>query len=153
MHLDGGGVDLLEGAEASLPERGGGGLRDQGCLPLGSFARNLSVHGEAPPLTHGRGGPLLASLKELYGGFRCQALVVVVIHLDHWGVGAGAEALDLAEGKEAVGSSLAVLDAEVVLNGALDVLRATDHAGGSAAELQWVLERRGDGRGGEQGMG
>jgi hypothetical protein len=41
----------------------------------------------------------------------------------------------------------------VVLNGALDVLRATDHEGGSAAELQWVLERRGDEKGRRAGDG
>jgi len=49
-----------------------------------------------------------------------QVLVVVVVDLDHGRVDAGAEALDLDEGEEAVGGGLALLDAQVLLYGLYD---------------------------------
>ena len=62
-------------------------------------------------------GAGLKSLEKLDGGFGGQVLVVVVVDLDHGGVDAGTEALDLDEGEETVGGGLALLDAEVGCDG------------------------------------
>lgn len=69
------------------------------------------------------------------GGLGGEILVVVVIDLDHGGVDAGAEALDLEEGEEAVLGGLATLDAQVASDG-LD-----DGVGAAAAELAGSLVR------------
>lgn len=68
-------------------------------------------------------------IDELPGRLGGQVLVVVVVDLDHGRVDAGAEALDLEVGEEAVGRRLALLDAEVLLD------RLDDGVGAAAAEL------------------
>lgn len=65
----------------------------------------------------GRGSALLESLEELDDGLGGKVLVVVVVDLDHGSVDAGTEALDLDEGEETILGGLALLDAEVVLDG------------------------------------
>jgi hypothetical protein len=67
---------------------------------------------------------LLEGREELDGGLGGEVLVVVVVDLDHGGVDAGAEALDLDEGEEAIGGGLALLDAEVGLDGLDNGVRA-----------------------------
>lgn len=79
------------------------------------------------------GGAGLEVLEQLDDGLGSQVLVVFVVDLDHGGVDAGAQALDLDKGKEAVGARLALLDAEVLLDG-LD-----DDVGAAAAELAGSL--------------
>lgn len=88
----------------------------------------------------GRGGltggsTLLEVLEQLGDGRGRQVLVVVVVDLDHGGVDAGTQALDLDKGEEAVGRGLALLDAELLLDG-LD-----DDVGTAATELAGSLER------------
>lgn len=60
----------------------------------------------------------------------CQVLVVVVVDLDHGGVGARAQTFDFGKGEEAVLCGFAVVDAEVFLNGGHDAVRASQLAGG-----------------------
>lgn len=64
-------------------------------------------------------------VEELLGGLGREVLVVIVVDLDHGGVDAGAETLDLEEGEEAVGRGLALLDAEVLRDGLDDGVGAT----------------------------
>merc|ERR1719474_1504697 len=59
-----------------------------------------------------------------------EVLVVVVVDLDHGRVGAGAEALDLADGEELVVSHAADTDAKVLLAGRHDLVAASEPAGG-----------------------
>lgn len=77
-------------------------------LPAGERARGGDLCGGA-----NGGGALLEGREQGDGGLGGEVLVVVVVDLDHGGVDAGAEALDLDEGEEAVGGGLALLDAEV----------------------------------------
>mmetsp|Transcript_6703 Transcript_6703/g.9978 ORF Transcript_6703/g.9978 Transcript_6703/m.9978 type:complete len:269 (+) Transcript_6703:336-1142(+) len=115
------------------------GCAQQRCLPLGPFAADLAVHGQRAPLAHGRRPALLAQLQQLHRRPRRQALIVVVVQLDHGRVGAGPQALHLPQGEQPVRRGLAVPDAQVVRDGALDVLRAADHAGRGPAQLDEVL--------------
>lgn len=82
------------------------------------------------------GGAVLEVLEQLGDRLGRQVLVVVVVDLDHGGVDAGAQALDLDKGEEAVGGGLALLDAELLLDG-LD-----DDVGAAAAELAGSLQRQ-----------
>mmetsp|Transcript_12938 Transcript_12938/g.19099 ORF Transcript_12938/g.19099 Transcript_12938/m.19099 type:complete len:283 (+) Transcript_12938:225-1073(+) len=113
----------------------------QRSFALWPFARHLPIHRQRAPHPDGGRGTLLAGLQELNGRLRGQALVVVVVHLDHGGVGTGPQALHLPQGEEPVLSRLSFLDGEVVLDGLLDFLRPADHAGRGAAQLQEVLPR------------
>lgn len=78
----------------------------------------------------GAGLEVLEQLDDRLGG---QVLVVVVVDLDHGGVDAGTETLDLDEGEETVSGGLALLDAEVLLDG-LD-----NDVGAAATELAGSL--------------
>lgn len=96
-------------------------------LASGVLARLSSSHGAS--LGHldvaaGSGGARLQSVEKLDGGFGSKVLVVFVVDLDHGGVDAGTEALDLDEGKQAVGGGLALLNAEVLGDGLDDGIRA-----------------------------
>lgn len=82
------------------------------------------------------GGAGPQGVEQLNGGLWGEVLVVVVVDLDHGGVDAGAEALNLDEGEEAVGGGLSLLDSEVLLDG-LD-----DDVGAAAAELAGCLYER-----------
>lgn len=62
-------------------------------------------------------GALFEALEELADSLGSQVLVVFVVDLDHGGVDAGTEAFDLDEGEETVGGGLALLDAELLLDG------------------------------------
>lgn len=77
----------------------------------------------------GRGGGLLEGLEEVDDRLGRQVLVVVVVDLDHGGVDAGAQALDLDEGEEVVLGRVAGGDAQVVGDGLDDLVAA------AAAEL------------------
>ena len=79
------------------------------------------------------GHALLEGGQQRLHGLGGQVLVVVVVDLHHGGVDAGAQALDLEEGEEAVGRGLALLDAQVLLDG-LD-----DDVAAAAAELAGCL--------------
>ena len=59
---------------------------------------------------------LLEVVEEGHRRLRREVLKEHVVHLDHRGVDAGAKALDLREGEEAIGGRLARLDAQVRLN-------------------------------------
>ena len=119
------------------------GLIEQRRLAQRSLAANLPVHGKAAPSAHRRGVAPLARLEQLDHGVRRQALVVVVVHLDHRSVGAGPEALNLEEGEESVLGRFAVLNAQVVGDSLFDVLRTADHARRRAAQLDEVLAHLG----------
>lgn len=56
-------------------------------------------------------------------------------YLDHGGVGARAEAFDLSQREQTIRSGLALLNVQVLLDGLLDLLRATHHARCRAAQL------------------
>jgi hypothetical protein len=71
----------------------------------------------------------LERLEQLHRGLGREVLVVLVVDLDHGRVDAGAQTLDFDEGEEAVGGSLALLDAQVGLYG------FDDGVGAAAAEL------------------
>lgn len=87
-------------------------------LPVAVLARLPAAEGSrGGDLGIGVGGGLLESREELLDGLGGEVLVVVVVDLDHGGVDAGAEALDLDEGEEAVLGGLALLDAEVLTDG------------------------------------
>lgn len=81
------------------------------------------------------GGALLQGRQQRLDRLGRQVLVVVVVDLDHGRVGAGAEALDLDEGEEAVGGGLALLDAQVLRDGLDDGVAA------AAAELAGRLAK------------
>jgi hypothetical protein len=80
-------------------------------------------------------------LEKILDGGGGKVLVVVVVNLDHGGVDAGTEAFDLEDGEETVGGGLALLNAELLLNGLDDNIRATASklAGGRSANLDKVL--------------
>lgn len=80
------------------------------------------------------GGGVLEGLEEVDHGLGGEILVVVVVDLDHGGVDASPQALDLDEGEEAVGGGLALLNTEVVAD-SLD-----DGVGAAASELAGCLE-------------
>jgi hypothetical protein len=63
-------------------------------------------------------------LEEVLHGGGGEILIVVVVDLDHGGVDAGTEALDLENGEETVGSGLALLNSELLLNGLDDNIRS-----------------------------
>lgn len=65
----------------------------------------------------GSGRGLLQGSEEGLDGLGGQVLVVVVVDLDHRGVDAGAKALDLNVGEEAVLGGVAGGDAEVLVDG------------------------------------
>src|SRR3546814_1323650 len=69
-------------------------------------------------------------------------LVVEVVDLRHRRVGAGAEALDLDDREQPVGGHLAQADAELLLAGLGDAVRAAQPAGRGAANLDEVLADR-----------
>lgn len=75
----------------------------------GSGGRDLGGGGR-------RGAGLLEGSDEGPGGLGGQVFVEVVVDLDHGRVDAGAQALDLDEGEEAVLGRLALLDAELLLD-------------------------------------
>lgn len=81
----------------------------------------------------GRGGFFQGGQKRL-GRLGGEVLEVVVVDLEHGGVDAGAEALDLDEGEEAVLGGVAGGDAEVLGDGVDDLGAA------AAAELARCLE-------------
>ena len=82
--------------------------RNQTSLPLRPFTANLSIHRQTPPFSHRWRLSVFAGFEEFDGCLWGEAFVVVVVHLDHGGVGAGAEAFDFAEGEETVGGGLGV---------------------------------------------
>lgn len=97
------------------------GLREQvrlagAVLACASAAEGAGL-GDADGGGIGGSGAGLEGLEELDDGLGGEVLVVVVVDLDHGGVDAGAEALDFEDGEEAVSCGLALLDAEVVLDG------------------------------------
>lgn len=92
----------------------------------GTGGRNLAV------TTGGSGGAQGAD--KLDGGLGGKVLVVVVVDLNHGGVDAGAEALDLNKCEKAVGSGLALLNTKLLLEG-LD-----NNVGAAAAELARGLQ-------------
>lgn len=65
----------------------------------------------------GGGSGLLQGSEESLDGLGGQVLVVVVVDLDHGGIDAGAQALDLNVGEEAVLSCVAGGDTEVLVDG------------------------------------
>lgn len=113
-------IRLPRAVLAGIPPRQGTGL---GQLLLVDLARRGVDAG-------------LERLEQLHRGLGGQVLVVLVVDLDHGRVDAGAQALDFDEGEKAVGGGLALLNAEVGLDG-LD-----DGVGAAAAELArglWVV--------------
>lgn len=69
----------------------------------------------------------------------CNMTRWAVTDLNHGGVGACSHTLNFAKGEESIRSGLAFLDVKVVLDGLLDLFRATDHARRGAAQLDEVL--------------
>ena len=67
-----------------------------------------------------------------------EVFVVVVVDLDHGGVDAGAEALDLADGEELVVGHAADADAKVLLAGRHDLVATSEPAGGGRANLIYI---------------
>jgi hypothetical protein len=130
-------IDIYLGCEVVFAESKARARRGlfEGGLAQRPLTANLSVHRQRTPFAHLGGLALFAGLEKLDGGFRCEAFVVVVIELDHGGVGAGAEALYLPEGEKTVRGSLALLDVQVLLDRLLDLLGAAHHTGGRSAEL------------------
>ena len=80
----------------------------------------------------------LQVIKDLMSVGDGEVLVVVVVDLDHGGVDAGAEALDLADGEELVVGHAADADAKVLLAGRHDLVTASEPAGGGCANLMHV---------------
>lgn len=81
-------------------------------------------------------GRVLQSSEKGLDGLGGQVLVVVVIDLDHGGVDAGTQALDLDIGEKAVVGGVAGGDSEVLVDG-LD-----DGVGAAAAELAGGLKTK-----------
>ena len=77
----------------------------------------------------------LQVIKDLMSVGDGEVLVVVVVDLDHGGVDAGAEALDLADGEELIVGHAADADAKVLLAGRHDLVTASEPAGGGCANL------------------
>lgn len=101
--------------------------------PLAVLARLPPAHGaRLRRLARIRGGGPQRIEKRL-GRLGSQVFVVVVVDLDHGGVDAGTQALDLDECEEAVGGGLSLLDPQVFFNGLDDGVAA------AAAELAWCL--------------
>ena len=84
-------------------------------------------------LTHVRDA-LLERRQQRFCGLGRQVLVVVVVDLHHGSIDACAKAFHFDEGKEAIGGSLALLDAELLLD------RLDDDVAAAAAELAGCLE-------------
>lgn len=96
-------------------------LAEQVRLALAVLTRIPARQG--PGLGEGLRGVLSVSLETLEkvdDGLGCEVLVVVVVDLNHGGVDAGTQALDLDEGEESVLGGLALLDAEVLLDSFYD---------------------------------
>lgn len=72
----------------------------------------------------GAGAGLLQGRQQLLGRLGRQVLVVVVVDLDHGRVDAGAQALHLDEGEQAVGRRLSLLDPQLLFNCRDDLVAA-----------------------------
>lgn len=83
-------------------------------------------------------------LDDVDHGLWGEIFVEIVVDLNHRGVGASTEALDLDQGELLVLGGLTGLDAELVLKSLEDLCGATtaEHARGGGAELQEVLSNR-----------
>lgn len=108
-------------------------------LALGTFAAYLAVHWKTSPLAHGRWVSSLASFQELNGGLVVEAFVVVIVELEHWGIGTSSQTLNLQQRKQAVLRCAPILDVQMVHDGLFDVLGPANHAWGRAAQLNEVL--------------
>mmetsp|Transcript_18176 Transcript_18176/g.55700 ORF Transcript_18176/g.55700 Transcript_18176/m.55700 type:complete len:254 (+) Transcript_18176:271-1032(+) len=137
VSFDGGGVDVAGGEVVT--EGRGAGDGEEGGLAGGAFAGDLAVHGEGAPEAHFRDLAGLAEFQELDDALRREALVVVVVQLDHRRVRARAEALDFSQREHAVWSGRAFQDAEVLLDRLLDVFGTAHHARRRPAQLDEVL--------------
>ena len=71
---------------------------------------------------------LLEIIQECDGILRREVFKEEVVHLDHWSVDAGAEALYFRECPRAALGGLSHLDVEMRLNGVHNVVSAADHA-------------------------
>ena len=112
----------------------------QGCLSQWSLTRDLSIHGQRSPFSHGRFLSLQACLNERHDGFGGRTFVIIVIdELYHGGVGAGAQTFYFEECKEPILGGLARFNSQMRFNGALNVFGSANHAGCGAAELNKVL--------------
>ena len=77
--FDGGGIDLAVG-ESGRIHRGCHNLVQRG-LPLGALARDLPIHGEGPPSSHGWWLSRLTGVQQLLDGIDTQTFVVVIVEL------------------------------------------------------------------------
>lgn len=108
---------------------GSPGLRVKACLTSTVLtcvsAAQRTRLGDADSRGVGSSGPGPKRLEEVLHGGGGEILVVVVVDLNHGGVHAGTEALDLENGEETVGSGLALLNSELLLNSLDDNIRST----------------------------
>jgi len=139
MLLDSGRIDSSILKTVHSHSRRDGLLPRERRLPERPFTAHLPVHGEGSPFSHDGNIVGLTLLQKLDRRLRRQTLIIIIIHLNHRSVGTGTEALHFQECEHAVRGGLAVLDAQVVLDGSFDILGAADHAGCGAAELDEVL--------------
>ena len=95
-----------------------------GTILAGLAAAERAGAGNLDGLGVGAGGGLLEGGEQLLGGLGGQVLVVVVVDLDHGGVDAGAQALHLDEGEEPVRRRLPLLDPQLLLHRAYDLVAA-----------------------------
>jgi hypothetical protein len=70
---------------------------------------------------------------------RSRTYVVVVIQLDHGGIGARTQTFHFPQREQTVFARFSLLDAEVLFDGGSDLLSAIHHTGCRTAELNEVL--------------
>ena len=95
-----------------------------GAVLAGLAAAEGAGAGDADGLGVGGGAGLAEGGEQLLGGLGGQVLVVVVVDLDHGRVDARAQALDLDEGEQAVLRCLPLLDPQLLLHRAHDLVAA-----------------------------
>ena len=64
---------------------------------------------------------------------------VVIVNLDHRGIGAGTKTLHLKKGEQSILRCFAILDTQLLLDGLHNLLTTTQHAGSGATELNEEL--------------
>mmetsp|Transcript_13365 Transcript_13365/g.29086 ORF Transcript_13365/g.29086 Transcript_13365/m.29086 type:complete len:250 (-) Transcript_13365:77-826(-) len=112
-------------------------------LPQGSLATNLSVHRKTSPLAHSRGLPRLARLQQLHNRLGIQALIIIIIQLNHGSIRTSPKTLHLQQREHAILRSLPILNPQMLLDRLLDILTPANHTRRSPTKLNKVLAHLG----------
>mmetsp|Transcript_20793 Transcript_20793/g.37558 ORF Transcript_20793/g.37558 Transcript_20793/m.37558 type:complete len:300 (-) Transcript_20793:15-914(-) len=108
-------------------------------LPQRSLTRNLSIHGQTPPLAHGRRLPPLTRLQQLNNRLGSQTLIIIIIQLNHGSIRTRPQTLHLQQRKHPILRRLPILNPQMLLNILLDILAPTNHTGSRSTQLNKVL--------------